>query len=569
MPFMKKRKENPMFKKLLALALVAVMALSAVSALAESSAPEWKEFDALVAQIKSTTDLKEREALMHKAEDMLMATGALIPIYHYNDIYLAKENLAGYYSSPFGTKFFHETTKEGDTTLRLQLASEPDKLDPALNSTVDGATLAANTFGGLYTYDKDGQLAPNFATGYEVSEDGLTFVFPIREGLVWSNGDPLNANDFVYSWKRAVSDETAADYSYMFDCIEGYPADLAVEANEDGSKLTVKLAAPTAYFLDLVAFPTYFAVHQATVENAPGFKDDAGKVISPGAWALEAGFVSSGPFMLTEWTHNESMVYVKNPNYWDAENVKLEKLELMLSADEVVIYSAYQAGNLDFIDTVPLDQIETLMDTPEFKKVDELGTYFAIFNVKSKLFDGMTVEQAAAFRKAISRLIDRDYIVETVGKTGQVIATTFIPEGMMDGQGGVFKQNDEDYTYPVAEDVGYYPIEPSVEDAVALLKEAGLEVGDDNMLKTPITMTYIHNTNAGHALIAQLIQQDLAQVGIDVKIETREWNVFLNERKEGNFDFARHGWIADFNDPINMLEMWTTDSGNNDAQFGR
>ena len=104
---------------------------------------------------------------------------------------------------------------------------------------------------------------------------------------------------------------------------------------------------------------------------------------------------------------------------------------------------------------------------------------------------------------------------------------------------------------------------------MALLKEAGLEVGDDNMLKTPITMTYIHNTNAGHALIAQLIQQDLAQVGIDVKIETQEWNVFLNERKEGNFDFARHGWIADFNDPINMLEMWTTDSGNNDAQFGR
>ena len=558
-----------MFKKLLALALVAVMALSAVSALAQSSAPEWKEFDALVAQIKSTTDLKEREALMHKAEDMLMATGALIPIYHYNDIYLAKETLAGYFSSPFGTKFFHETTKEGDTVLKLNLSSEPDKLDPALNSSVDGATLAANSFGGLYTY-ANGEVmpVPNFATGVEISEDGLTYVFTMREGLVWSNGDPLNANDFVYSWKRAVAAETAADYSYMFDCIEGYPENLAVEASEDGSKLTVKLAAPTAYFLDLVAFPTYFAVHQATVENAPGFKDEAGKVISPGAWALEAGFVSSGPFMLTEWTHNESMVYVKNPKYWDAENVKLEKLELMLSADEVVIYSAYQAGNLDFIDTVPLDQIESLMESPEFKKVDELGTYFAIFNVKSKLFDGMTVEQAAAFRKGVGRLIDRQYIVETVGKTGQVIGTTFIPEGMLDGQGGVFKQNDEDYTYPVPEDVGYYPIEPSIEDALALFKEAGYEV-EDNKLKNPPTLTYIHNTNAGHALIAQLIQQDLAQVGIDVKIETQEWNVFLNERKEGNFDFARHGWIADFNDPINMLEMWTTDSGNNDAQFGR
>ncbi len=557
-----------MFKKLLALALVMVMALSAVSALAQST-PAWTEFDALVKEIKAETDLKAREALMHKAEDMLMATGALIPIYHYNDIYLAKENLTGYYSNPFGTKFFQHAVKEGDTTLRLQLASEPDKLDPALNSTVDGATLAANSFGGLYTYNKDQQQAPNFATGYEMSEDGLTYVFTMREGLKWSNGDPLNANDFVYSWKRATAAETAADYSYMFDCIAGYPDNLDVVASEDGLTLTVKLAAPTAYFLDLVAFPTYFAVHQATVENAPGFKDDAGKVVSPGAWALEAGFVSSGPFMLTEWKHNESMVYTKNPNYWDAENVTLEKLELMLSADEVVIYSAYQAGNLDFIDTVPPDQIEALMPTAEFHKVDELGTYFAIFNVKSKIFDGMTVEQAAALRKAISRLIDREYIVETVGKTGQVIATTFIPEGMMDGQGGVFKQNDDDYKYPEVEDVGYYPIEPSVEAAAALLKEAGLEVGDDNKLKSPISLTYIHNTNAGHALIAQLIQQDLAQVGIEVVIETQEWNVFLNERKEGNFDFARHGWIADFNDPINMLEMWTTDSGNNDAQFGR
>lgn len=557
-----------MFKKLLALALVAMMALSAVSALAQST-PDWTEFDALVTKIKAETDLKAREALMHQAEDMLMATGALIPIYHYNDIYLAKPTVTGYYSSPFGTKFFQNVKKEGDTTMRLNLSSEPDKLDPALNSSVDGATLAANSFGGLYTYNAEGKLAPNFATGYELSEDNLTYTFALREGLVWSNGDPLNAHDFVYTWKRAVADETAADYSYMFDCIQGYPANLAVEASEDGKSLTVKLAAPTAYFLDLVAFPTYFAVHQATVENAPGYKDEAGKVISPGAWALEAGFVSSGPFVLTEWKHNESMVYTKNPKFWDAENVTLEKLELMLSADEVVIYSAYTAGNLDFIDTVPPDQIEALKDSPEFKKVDELGTYFAIFNVKSKLFEGMTVEQAAAFRKGISRLIDRQYIVDTVGKTGQVIATTFIPEGMMDGQGGIFKQNDEDFKYPVEEAVGYYPIEPSVEDALALFKEAGFEVGEDNMLKNPPTLTYIHNTNAGHALIAQLIQQDLLQVGINVDIQTQEWNVFLNERKEGNFDFARHGWIADFNDPINMLEMWTTNSGNNDAQFGR
>lgn len=555
-----------MFKKFLALALAAVMALSVTGALA-SSAPDWAEFDALVAEIKSTTDFVHREALMHKAEEILMGTGAIVPLYYYNDIFMIKPDVKGVYFNNFGTKFFDQATKEGSTTLKLQLASEPDKLDPALNSTVDGAILAAAAFGGLYTYNEKGELAPNYATGYEMSEDGLTYTFTMRDGLKWSNGDPLTAKDFEYSWKRAVAAETAADYSYMFDSIKGYPDALDVAASEDGKTFTVHLNSPVAYFLDLAAFPTFFAVHQATVEGAEGFKDDAGAVVNPGAWALEAGFVSSGAFTLTEWKHNESMVYTKNPNYWNAENVKLERLELMLSADEVAIYAAYQAGDLDFIEQVPVDQVKSLLGTPEFYVVGQLGTYFTIFNVKSKIFDGMTVEQAAAFRKAIAVLIDRQYIVDTVTQTGQQPANSFIPAGMLDGHGGVFKKADADYNYPVED--GYYSLTPSVEKAVEYLKEAGLEVGADNKLVKPLSLTYLHNTSAAHAAIAELIQQDLAQVGIEVNVQTQEWNVFLNERKAGNFDFARHGWIADFNDPVNMLEMWTTDSGNNDAQFGR
>lgn len=553
-------------KKFLALALVAVMALSVTSALA-SSAPDWTEYDALIAEIKSTTDFVNREALMHQAEEILMGTAALVPIYYYNDIFMAKTDVQGFYYNAFGTKFFDKATKGDSTTLKLQVASEPDKLDPALNSSVDGAVLAAASFGGLYTYDENGALAPNFASGYEMSEDGLSYVFTIREGLKWSNGDPLTAKDFEYSWKRAVAAETAADYSYMFNSIKGFPDALDVVASEDGTTFTVNLNSPVAYFLDLAAFPTFFAVHQATVEGAAGYKDAAGAVVSPGAWALEAGFVSSGPFMLTEWKHNESMVYTKNPNFWNAENVKLEALQFMLSADDVAVYAAYQAGDLDFIDTVPPDQIKGLIGTPEFYVVGQLGTYYGLFNVKSKLFEGMTVEQAVAFRKAVTVLIDRQYIIDSVAQTGQQPANSFIPAGMLDGHGGVFKMSDADYTFPVEE--GYYSLTPSVEEAAALLKEAGLEVGADNRLTTPLTMTYIHNTSAAHAAIAELIQQDLAQVGIELKLESLEWNVFLNERKEGNFDFARNGWIADFNDPINMLEMWTTDSGNNDAQFGR
>ena len=153
------------------------------------------------------------------------------------------------------------------------------------------------------------------------------------------------------------------------------------------------------------------------------------------------------------------MVYVKNPNYWDAANVKLERLEFMLSDDDTAIYAAYQNGDLDFTDSVPTDQIATLLSNPEFHIVDELGTYYVIFNVKSDLFAGKTVEQAAAMRKGLSRLIDRQYIIDTVGQTGQKIATSFLPAGMADGNGGVFKDAAA-WKYPNGAD-GYFAEEPN------------------------------------------------------------------------------------------------------------
>ena len=561
-------------KKLLA-ALLAMMMLLAcvVTAMAdEGSEPDWTAYNDLIAEIKSETDFAAREAKMHQAEDMLMETYAVIPLYYYNDMYMQKESVDGIYSNAYATKFFQYATNGDSDTLNINIASEPDYLDPALNSSVDGACLAVATFGGLYTYDENGELAPNFATGYEVSEDGLTYTFTMREGLKWSDGSDLTAKDFEYSWKRAANPATGADYSYMLNGIKGYPEDLAVTASEDGSTLTVELDAPCAYMLDLMAFPTFFAVNQAAVEAADGWEEN------PGAWALEAGFVSSGAYTLTEWKHNVSMTYTKNPNYWDADNVKLEKLVFMLSADDTAIFAAYQDGSLDFCDSVPTDEVENLKNSPEFHLVDELGTYYVAFNVKSDLFAGKTVEQANAMRQAFSKLIDREYIIETVAQCGQKPANAFVPEGMADGQGGVFKVNDDAYTYPVTavaangdELAGYYDFAVDEEGARELLKKAGFEFGDNGMLSdtTPISVEYLTNESSAHVAIAECMQQDLAALGINMTIRTCDWNVFLQDRKKGLFDFAREGWLADFNDPINMLEMWTTDSGNNDCQFGR
>lgn len=530
---------------------------------------DWKQYDDLIKQIKEETDAAKRTEMMHKAEDILMATQCIIPIYYYNDIYLQKSYVDGIYSNPYATKFFMYTTmSNGSDTLRLNLASEPKYLDPALNSAVDGACLAANSFSGLYTYDAEGKTVPACATGYEVSDDGLVYTVHLREGLKWSDGSDLTAEDFVYSWKRAVAKKTGASYAYMFSGFKGYTdvkgqeSDLAVSA-PNALTLVFELNAPCAYMEDLMAFPTFYPVKKEAVEANPDWETN------PGGWCTDAGFVSNGAFICTGWKHDTSMTYEKNPYWYDADKVTINKLEYMLSSDDTAIFAAYNADNLDFADSVPTDEVKSLIDNPEFHIVDELGTYYAAFNAKSKIFEGKTPQQAACMREAFSILINRDYICENIGQTGQVAANSFIPLGMADGNGGVFKKNAED---------GYFDVmainnkqDETVERARTLLKAAGFKFDDNGKLSsdTPISIKYLTNTATGHVAIAESIQQDFSAIGIEIEISQMEWNVFLEERKAGNFDFAREGWIADFNDPINMLEMWITDSGNNDCQFGR
>ena len=545
---------------------------AAPSELSSAAAPEWDSYNEKIAKIYTETDPAKREALMHEAEDQLMDTWAVVPIYYYNDIYMQTADIENIYSNVFGFKYFAYATAP-DNEMNVNLASEPDHLDPALNSSVDGACLAILGFSGLYAYDAEGQLVPELAEKEpEVSEDGLTYVFTLRDGLKWSDGEDLDANDIVYSWNRFYDPNTAADYSYLIDSSNiGVEEDgtLDIEASEDGKTFTVHLTNPCAYFLDLCAFPAFYPVPEQAVTEA----DPDGS--NPGAWSLEAGFVTSGPFTCTEWKHNESMVYEKNPNYWNADAVSLEKINFMLSADDTAIFNAYKDGSLQFIDTVPTDEIANVKDQDDFYIVPNLGTYYVGFNVNSELFDGMTPQQAADMRHALCLLIDRQYIVDTVGQTGQELASTFIPTGMADGNGGEFRANDDDYTYPDEEAVGYYDASATgadmVDEAVELLKGAGFEFNDDNTLsdETPIHLTYLTNDSDAHVKIAESMQQDFALIGVTMDIESKDWQVVLNERKEGQFDVAREGWLADYNDPINMLEMWLTNSGNNDMQFGR
>lgn len=462
------------------------------------------------------------------------------------------------------------STKEDKTTLNIFMASEPDHLDPALNSAVDGGCLAVNSFEGLMRYNENGALETACAESYTVSDDGLVYTFTMRDGLTWSNGDALDATDFVYSWKRAASPEVAADYSYLCDIFPGYDStadngpivdtaafDSAFVASDDGKTLTVTLKAVCPYFLDLCAFPFFFPVDEEVVEPTVTADNPAG------TWSLDAGdaFVSNGAYKLESWNHDADMTYVKNDSYWDADSVSVTTLNVMLTSDDVAAYTAYQTGDLDFVDSIPTAEMQTAMQSSEFVVADNLGTYYVGFNYNSDLYSklGLDEEQAKVFRHALTLLIDRQYIIDNIGQTSQKIATTFIPEGCADGNGGEFKNKD------------YYSTdyEANVAEAKSLLESIGLYDTASDALTQTVAFTYLTNNSEGNVRIAEAIQADLATVGIDMSIEQQEWATFLNTRKNGDFDIAREGWLMDYNDPINMLEMWVTTSGNNDCQFGK
>ena len=453
------------------------------------------------------------------------------------------------------------------SVLKINLASEPDYLDPALSSAVDSGTLATNSFVGLFTTDSKGKIVPALVDKYEVSPDGLLYTFHLKKGLRWSDGSPLTAADFEYSWKRAADPNTGAVYSYLYDALARDKKGV-IDAKAKGNVFRVRLAAPCAYFLSLCAFPTFYPVPKKAVEKADPERNN------PGKWCSEAGFITDGAYTLKEWKHNESMIYEKNPYFYNADKVKVKELQFMLSADSSAAYSAYNAGDLDFCDSIPNDLVAAVQKRPDFFKQDTLGTYYIAFNVDSDLFKGMSAEKATAVRHALSVLIDREYIVKNIGQTGQEIATSFVPPGMSDGNGKIFKSNDE-YDYPDKESVGFFPAKYNAaaakKEAISILKGVGYRFTADGKLSpsTPISFDYAINSDTGHQAIAEALQSDWGQIGVRCRIRTEEWNTFLADRRAGKLAVSRDGWVADFDDPITMLDLFTSDSLNNDCLIGR
>ena len=343
----------------------------------------WAEtYDVLISAIKSCTDKDNRYAMMHIAEDMLMDTGCIVPLYFYTDIYMLDDSVHGFFSNPLGYKYFYKCDVDGKTdSINVCIASEPDVLDPALNSAVDGATLDSHLFAGLAKWDTgaDGKLeivadcAESLPEGV-VNEDGtVTYTYTLRDGLKWSDGQDLKASDFVFAWKRAASEELGADYGYMFENVKGYPNDLAVEATDDKT-IVVTLNNAVAYWDELLAFPAYFPVREDVVANE--------------AWCSDAStFVSNGAYKMTGWDHNSVITLTKNDHYWDAENVTMKEIKFYLSDDNNNMLTNFKNGDWLLIDDVPTNEISTLKTEypTEFKVVGQIGTYYVCWNINENL----------------------------------------------------------------------------------------------------------------------------------------------------------------------------------------
>ena len=457
-----------------------------------------------------------------------------------------------------------DAAEAGSNGFTVQLGPNPETLDPALNAAVDGGNTLITIEEPLLIIDENNEVQPGQAESYEVSDDGLTWTFHMRDGLKWSDGSDLTAADFEYSFKRLASPDTAAPYAEtVVGMIDGYQdaignpdADgntttdpdwdaLNVHASEDGKTLTVQLSYPCSYFDKLASFVATSPVQQATVEA------------NGDSWCTEPDtYVCNGPYMITEWTPSERIVLSKNPYYvggWDSSKIVSDTITLLLLEDSSASYAAYNSGEAQLVKDVPTDEIPSLTraeDGGDFYLDEIMGTYYISLNDQEEPFTDVRV------RKALSLAIDRDYVANTIMQGIYTPATALVGPGIVD-ENGYFMDNANGGEPYISDDY-----EANLEEAKSLLAEAGYPDGEGFP-----TITYSANDSGYHIPVAEYLQQAWGELGITMNIDKVEWSSFIPMRRAGDYDISRNGWSMDYNDPSNMLELFTTNNGNNDGKY--
>lgn len=439
----------------------------------------------------------------------------------------------------------------GGVELAVRVGPDVETIDPALNSAVDGANVIVHAFETLMIVDQDNKLTPGQAESFEVSDDGLTYTFHLRDGLKWSDGSDLTAGDFEYAWKRMADPLTAAPYSAdMLGYIKGFSevtegnADAFGVSATDDKTLVVELAAPCIYFDKLVTHASMAPIQEATV------------AANGDQWTLNPNtYISNGPFKMQEWVPGSHMIFVKNENYWNADKVTVSTLKFALMEDTNAYYNAFKTGELDLIKEPPTEEVPSLKGTDEFFTDPIMGTYYIDFNNLKAPLDNPDV------RMALSLAIDRDYVANVVMQGTYSPATNFVGPGISDGEAGSFfedvtrKNNGGNFF-----DVDNY--EANLEKAKQLLADAGYPNGEG----LPV-LEYMTNDAGYHRPVAEYLQNCWKELGITVEIKILEWSTFTPTRRNGDYQIARDGWVYDYDDPSNMLNLFNSISGNNSAKY--
>ncbi|PID76494.1 MAG: peptide ABC transporter substrate-binding protein [Deltaproteobacteria bacterium] len=423
-----------------------------------------------------------------------------------------------------------------DNTLKVAVVGEPVSLDPHKISGTWENYIVGDMFVGLLTENAKAEPVPGVAESWKISDDGKTYTFKLRP-CKWSDGQPLTAGDFVYSMRRILDPATAAQYASLLYIIEGAeainkgeakPETLGVKALDDQT-LEIKLTGPAPYFLELLTHYTAYPVPKHIIE-----KHDK-------EWTKPEFIAVNGPYMLKEWLPNTHVKLVKNDKYWDADSVSLDNLIFYTQEDLAAVKNRFRAGEIDLAMDFASDQIDWLRkNLPEETHISPyMGVYYYPFNTVKKPFDDQRV------RKALAMAINREALTEKVLKTGELPAYSFVPPGIAN------------YDHPAEVSWKDMPFGERIKEAKKLLKEAGYDK------KNPLKITLSYNTSENHKRVAVAVASMWKAIGVVTELNNKEVKVHYANLKEGDFEVARAGWIADYNDAQNFLYLLESRTGAN------
>lgn len=427
-----------------------------------------------------------------------------------------------------------------EQVLHLSNGSEPESIDPHIVTGVPEHNVISALTEGLVTEDPvDLHPVPGMAESWDISEDGTVYTFRLRDNAKWTNGESVTAQDFVRSFQRILTPSLASKYAYMLFLMknaEPYNKGELKDFSQVGARaiddrtleITLNNAAP--YFLSLLNHYTWFPVHLPTVEKY-GNADDRGN-----PWTKAGNFVSNGPFRLKEWRISDVMIVEKNPDYWDANTVRLREIHFYpIESIETQDRAFRNGGTHNTYEMIPAKIEQYQKESPELVHIDPyLGSYFYRINTQKKPFDDVRV------RRALAMAVDRESIVKNVTRGGQMPGNYFTPP------------NTAGYTTTAR-------IPTDLEQAKKLLAEAGYPEG-----KGFPKASIIFNTNESHRAIASAIQEMWRKhLNIEVELINQEWKVYLDSQRNGDYFLSRAGWIGDYVDPNSFMDMWTSWSQQN------